>query len=650
MQVYDIKQGTDAWLKLREEHLTASDASAMMGASKYKSRTQLMKEKKFGVKEKITPAKQALFDKGHAAEDAARDLLEVDMLESFAPVVGGIEIDGLKLLASLDGLSEDQQMVFEHKLWNETLAENVRNNVLEDTHYWQLEHQLLVSGAENALFMTSDGTADKREYMHYISIPERREQLIAGWKQFNKDLESFEMEAKKEVVVAEKTSLPAISYSVTGTEISTNIGVCLEQIKTMASEEMSKVLETDQDFADKDQLNKDVKKARAGLKDMIAKVRGEFVSYSQFEEIAQEMDGVLQQMQSHGEKQVKQAKEAKKQAIWTEADNNLRQHIAECDAKLKPMLSAGIMGAFTPDWTGAMKNKRTIESLENAVSEELAKWKVEINQVMDRVVPNLQYLRDHAADYKFLFSDAQQLVNQDAEPFQAIIKSRIADHKQAEEERLEAERQRIQKEEEAKAQREAEAKAEAERERIRKEERAKAQAEEQAKREQEEADRLQREAEEKAKQPEPTPEPIQQKVVEKSKPLVGDIAPFGITKNSYPELFEEFKDGCSFDTSEVPKHGKGYVIPEIEHEGKLYRYNMQLTWDYSWGIEEWLDSEGAWLVVEPFEYAELKADITDYDSKEAMRYFFDEEAIFDLAHKSDDSEYKLEVVLRRVQQ
>ena len=30
---------------------------------------------------------------------------------------------------------------------------------------------------------------------------------------------------------------------------------------------MSKVLETDQDFANKDQLNKDVKKARAALKE-----------------------------------------------------------------------------------------------------------------------------------------------------------------------------------------------------------------------------------------------------------------------------------------------------------------------------------------------------------------------------------------------
>jgi putative phage-type endonuclease len=531
MQLFKVEQGTPEWHELRETHLTASDASAMMGASKYKSRTQLLKEKKFGVKEKITPAKQALFDKGHAAEDAARDLLEVDMLESFAPVVGGIEIDGLKLLASLDGLSEDQEMVFEHKLWNETLAENVRNNALEDTHYWQLEHQLLVSGAKSALFMTSDGTADKRECMHYTSIPERRERLIAGWKQFNKDLESFEMEAKKEVVVAEKATLPAISYSVTGTEISTNIVGCLEQIKTMASEEMSKVLETDQDFADKEQLNKDVKKARAALKEIVSKVRGEFVSYSQFEEIAQEMDGVLQQMQSHGEKQVKLAKEAKKQAIWTEANNDLLNHIQEANGKIAPMGLMSIMGDIRPDWAGAMKNKRTIESLENAVSEELAKWKVAINQVMDRVVPNLQYLRDNAEEYKFLFSDAQQLVNQDAEPFQAVIKSRIADHKQAEEERLEAERKRIQEEEERKAKEkaereaeakaeaererirneerakaQAEAKAEAERERIRKEERDKAQAEEQAKREQEEAERLQREAEEKAKQPEPTPE------------------------------------------------------------------------------------------------------------------------------------------------
>ena len=195
------------------------------------------------------------------------------------------------------------------------------------------------------------------------------------------------------------------------------------------------------------------------------------------------------------EEQVKQAKEEKKQAILNEANAGLLEHIKEANGKIAPMGIMAIMGDIRADWTGAMKNKRTIESLTNAVNEELAKWKVEINQVIDRVVPNLQYLRDNAEEYKFLFSDAQQLVNQDPEPFQAIVKSRIADHKQAEEERLEAERQRIEREAKEKAEREAEAKAEAERERIRQEERAKAQAEEKAKREAE-----------KAAQPEPEPD------------------------------------------------------------------------------------------------------------------------------------------------
>ena len=501
MKLHEVAQGTPEWHQLRDTHLTASDASAMMGASKYKSRAQLMKEKKYGVKEDITPAKQALFDKGHAAEESARQLLEVDMLECFAPVVGSAEIEGLNLLASLDGLSEDGLTIFEHKLWNAVLADNVKNGVLEPSHYWQLEHQLLVSGAETVLFMVSDGTAEQSETMHYASNPERRDRLIAGWKQFSADMADFELEARQEIVIAEKASLPLISYSVKGTEIVTNISSCLDKIKEMASKEMSKVLETDQDFADKDRLNKDVKDARAGLKEMISKVRGEFVSYSQFEEVAQQMDGVLQQMQSHGEKQVKQAKDAKKAAIKLNGEKALADLAKECDAILAPMTLVGVSKLMMPDFDLAMKGLRTIDSLENAVSVTVAAAKIEINQVMDRVTPNLQYLRENASEYKFLFSDAQNLVNQDAEPFQAVVKSRIAEHQEAEKIRLNAEREKIRLEEEAKAQRDVEAKAEQERERIRNEERIKAQDDEKAKRVKEDADRLLREAEEQANQP-----------------------------------------------------------------------------------------------------------------------------------------------------
>jgi len=494
MKVLDLVQGSDQWLEARLNYLCASEAPAMMGDSKFMSRNQLLDLKKGWKSNPDSSFKKRLYEKGHEHEEQAREITEMEYCEEFPATVGLTQVYGIsvELLSSFDGYSSIG--AWEHKDWNLTLAENVRNAVLEPLYYWQLEHQMLTAGHSKIMFTCSDGTQDNRVSMIYESVPERREQLIAGWKQFLSDLDKHEIKAKQETVIAVQTSLPVITFNVTGTEIATNIGDCLEHVKELAQAEMSKVLETDQDFANKDQLNKDVKKARSALKEIVGKVRGEFVSYSQFEEVAQEMDGVLQKMQSHGEKQVKQAKEAKKQAILDDAARDLELHFVECNAKISPMYVQNIINV-QPDWTGAMKNKRTIESLTNAVNEELAKWKVEINQVIDRVVPNLQYLRDNAEEYKFLFSDAQQLVNQYPEPFQAIVKSRIADHKQAEEERLEAERQRIEREAKEKAEREAEAKAEAERERIRQEERAKAQAEEQAKREAE-----------KAAQPEPEPE------------------------------------------------------------------------------------------------------------------------------------------------
>lgn len=120
------------------------------------------------------------------------------------------------------------------------------------------------------------------------------------------------------------------------------------------------------------------------------------------------------------------------------------------------------------------------------------------------------------------------------------------------------------------------------------------------------------------KQPEPKPAqhpeygldmPVRKGTTAPKEVKLSESAPHGITKNSYPDLFESFKEGCDFDTSGIPKHGKGFVVPEVEYEGRLYRYNTELEWDYSWGIEEWLESEGAWLVVDVV--AELKIEAFD---------------------------------------
>lgn len=73
---HDCVQGSEAWHALRAKHYTASEASAMLGVSKYETRASLMKRKATGLAEEIDAATQRRFDGGHAAEAAARPIVE----------------------------------------------------------------------------------------------------------------------------------------------------------------------------------------------------------------------------------------------------------------------------------------------------------------------------------------------------------------------------------------------------------------------------------------------------------------------------------------------------------------------------------------------------------------------------------------------
>jgi len=446
-----LKQGTDEWLEARLEHLTASEAPAMMGNSKFMSRNQLLALKKGWKSNPNSKYKEMLFQKGHDFEALARELVEAEIEEDLYPVTGKVAVDGLELLASFDGLSCDEVTLWEHKMWNSTLAENVRNGVLEPHYYWQIEHQLLVCGADRCIFSVSDGTPEKFISMNYVSVPELRKELIAGWVQFEKDLLEYQIEAIQEVVIAAKAeSFPLVTYQVTGTEISSNIADCLDIITQRSQLEIARVLENDQDFIDKDKLNKATKTARASLKTMVQEVQGKFVSYSEFASVAAEIDSVLQIMQSNGEKQVKKAKADKKQAIEDSGFIAVRNHIDEINKTINPITLMSIMNCQV-NIAESMKNKRTIESLQCAVDDVVSQFKIESNQVSERVKVNLTTLREMAGEYKFLFKDTPQLVTKDNEDLVAVIKTRIADHKVEEEKTLEDGREKIRKEEEAKA-------------------------------------------------------------------------------------------------------------------------------------------------------------------------------------------------------
>lgn len=479
MKHINVTQGSPEWLELRKNFFTASEAPMMMGDHKNISRNQLLDAKK-GWTTIVDEYLQKLFNKGHATEEAARPLAAADVGEDLFPVTGSLEVEGLSLLASFDGLTMFDDVCFEHKLFNKTLAENVLNNVLEPHYYWQLEQQLLVSGAEKCYFVTSDGTKDNWQSMYYVSVPERREALIKGWKQFAIDLESHEPQAKVEKAVTSGPvrELPSINYKMNGLALESN----LEAYKQAATDLVAlseKPLESDQDFADAEARQKVFTKAEKDIKDACDRVMGEIDSIDTFVKDMRFISEQIRQARLAEGKQIKARKEELREEILNKANQEASKALNEAMAKVNAKLPNINFDPFT-----AMKGKRTIESLQDAADTEVAKAKIQINEFVELAMGNALHLSTQAQGYDFLFNDWAQIAFKATEDFKTLVTARIATYQAEQKAKEDAERERIRQEEQAKLQREAEEKARAERE-----------AEEQKKRE----EQAKRDAEEKAR-------------------------------------------------------------------------------------------------------------------------------------------------------
>lgn len=452
MKLHTETQGSAAWLALRAQFFTASEAPAMMGVSPYATRTELLHQKHTGLTQEVDAAKQRLFNQGHATEADFLPHAEALIGDELYPVVGSIELEGLKLLASFDGLNLDYTIGYEHKLASDSNVRAIKETGEPPIHHvWQLEHQLLVSGAEKILFVTSDGTAEGATFCWYVSKPERRASLIAGWRQFAADLATYVPSTVTVSPVAKTVAtLPVVfDMRVEGKLIACN----LEQYKPAALAYIAAIntsLATDQDFADATADAKFCRESAAKLKLAIEQALGQMgdvnAAISTVREIAAAFDAKGLAL----EKQVKTETDARREAIVSGGAQALRTHITTLNQRIgKPL-----MPAIAADFAGAIKGKRNLDSMQNAVDTELARAKIAANEVADRITLNLRTLNERA-ELAFLFPDVAQIVLKQADDLQALVTSRITAHEAKEAARVEAERARIRAEEEAKAQREA---------------------------------------------------------------------------------------------------------------------------------------------------------------------------------------------------
>lgn len=445
MEVLNLIQGSAEWRQSRLEHFTASEAPAMMGVSKYMSREDLLKLKKTGIEKEFNEYTLKLFAKGHATEALARPIVEEFIGDELYPVTGRLFVEGLPLLASFDGLTMMFDIGFEHKLWNEKVVTQIKARSLDPMYYWQLEQQLLISKAEKIVFTTSDGTADNMERMEYYPVKGRAEQLIAGWQQFAVDLEGYECADVVEKVIAEPTlGLPAVSIKVDGTiALIDNLDIFGEALKEYISK-INKKPETDQDFANLESAIKTLKTAEDALNSAENSALAQAESIDIMRKTVELYRSMARSNRLTTEKLVKNEKTARKLEIATNAENDRLKHQADLNNTL-----GGHYIEIRGDFNSAMKGKKTITSLQSAANDELARCKIMANELFITVGTNIKKI---PTEYNFLFNDLAQIVLKQTDDFALLVDSRVNEHKQAEEAKLEVEREKIRLEEAVKAQ------------------------------------------------------------------------------------------------------------------------------------------------------------------------------------------------------
>lgn len=452
MQIVNLTQGSPEWHAHRRNHFNASDAPAMMGCSSYRTRSDLVRELATGIAPEADPAVERRFADGHRAEALARPLAEEIIGEELSPCVG----TSGKLSASFDGLTFMGDVAFEHKSLNGRLraamVDGCTGADLPREYQVQMEQQTAVSGCERVLFMATkwaeDGTLLERRHCWYMPNPQLRAQILAGWEQLERDIAAHEVpDAPPAKTVAEPVAaLPAVFAQVTGSiALKDNLPEYEVALRDFIEHRLITQPENDQDFANLDLQIKALKGAESALDASEEQALSQAEMLSAFKRQKDMLHKLTRDTRLAAEKLLTAEKERIKLAQVQRGQKAFAEHVAALNTRL----GERYMPAVHTDFPGAIKGKRTVDSLRDAVDTELARSKIAANEIADRIQANMQTLA--AAGDAAQFPDAAQLVLKAPDDLRAVIAHRAAEADR----KLEEQRARIRREEQERADAEA---------------------------------------------------------------------------------------------------------------------------------------------------------------------------------------------------
>ncbi|KQQ94968.1 YqaJ viral recombinase family protein [Massilia sp. Leaf139] len=437
MQIHNLKQGSPAWHAYRATHRNASDAPAMMGCSPYRSRSELLHACHTGAAPEVDAATQARFDDGHRFEALARPRAEQLVGEDLYPVTGSLG----NLSASFDGITMAGDVAWEHKTLNDEIRACESADQLGRHYQVQMEQQLLVSGAERCLFLATkwdnnDNLVDERHFW-YEPNEALRAEIIAGWNQFESDLAAYEPRQYAPKPEAEAImALPALVIQIRGEVATSNLPAFQAKAERFIAS-IKTDLVTDQDFADAEATVKFCEKAEG---DLAQAKRAALEQTVDIADLMRTIDLISEQLRA---KRLTLSKTVttKKEQIKAEILHKVKLVFAEYVAALEQEIAPLRLVFQSRDFAGAMKNKRTLATLQDAVDTELANAKITVDAIAKAVRGRLTWYREHAAGFEFLFADLQSIIQKADEDFQLVVNARIGNHKRIEAEKAEQARQ-----------------------------------------------------------------------------------------------------------------------------------------------------------------------------------------------------------------
>lgn len=450
---HDYAQSSPEWDEARAKSNNASELLVAMGMSKKTTRTDMVRIVATGDEKQYSQwVEEVLFPKGHHFERLARPIAEKIIGEDLYPACVSIHVDGLTrpLAASLDGSTMDESTNWEHKTLNAELAEAMDAGMIPEEYWPQMEQGMLINGATRCLFMASKWDDDdqliEEKHLWYVSQPSICNMVVPVWAQFEADVAEYRhVEVLPPPVAAPIEDLPALMVEISGRVVASNL-TQWHDIVAARIKGINTTLQTDNDFAT---AEKTVKFLEDGEK-RIALIKAQAQAQAtDIDAVFRAMDNIAAEMRAKRlelDKLVKARKESIRGEIMQEGKDKLAEHLATLNKRLGRVQ----LPPLPVDFAGAMKGKKTMASLRDAVNTELARAKIDASAMADGIDANLKTLEQHT-EYAFLFADLARICTKPADDFALLVKSRIDTHK-AEEARKEEElRERIRIEEEARA-------------------------------------------------------------------------------------------------------------------------------------------------------------------------------------------------------